>query len=186
MGGELPGTGGPHGARVPFWEVLPLRGFLAEQMISRETLTELAEEVAGSQGLELVEIQLVPGRRQVLRVFVDGPHGIRVEECAAVSRQLMRRLEAIGPQAGDYVLEVSSPGMNRPIWSLEHYRRFQGERLRFELKEPRAGRLRFTGRILAVDGERVRLEIEGGEILELTAEEIHSARVQLDPWKGRR
>jgi ribosome maturation factor RimP len=154
-------------------------------MITRETMTALLDPLLTDHGLELVELQIVPGRRRLLRVFIDSASGVNVGNCAQISREITRRLDA-DPAAGDYVLEVSSPGMNRPIWSLEHFRRFAGEAVRFELKRPRDGELRYTGTIEGVSGDLVQLRVKGGEVLELAVDEIESARLDIDPWQGRR
>lgn len=155
-------------------------------MMTREAMAALVGPLLDERGLELVEMQLIPGRRPILRVFIDSAQGVDLADCAEVSRGIARKLDALEPQASEYALEVSSPGMDRPIWSLEHFRRFRGENLRFELKEPRGGRFRFEGRIDSVDGEVVRLRVQDGEALELTVDAIQSACLEMDPWKGRR
>lgn len=156
-------------------------------MIKKEELQALITPLLEGSDIELVQVQVVAGHKQhQLRIFVDRPGGIDIGACARVSREVARRLEERIDLRGGYRLEVSSPGLNRPIWALEHFRRFQGERLQFDLVEPRDGRTRFQGRIAAVDGERVTLEAESGEIFAVDVTEIASAKLDLDPWKGRR
>lgn len=154
-------------------------------MITREKMADLLDPLLADHGLELVQLQIIPGRRRILRVFIDSPAGVSVGDCAEISREISRRLDA-DPTSGDYVLEVSSPGMNRPIWSLEHFKRFTGQALNLETKEPRDGRVRFAGTIESVAGDVVRLRTSSGELVELAIDEIESARLNMDPWQGRR
>ena len=155
-------------------------------MMTRDAIAQLIRELVEERGLELVEFQNVAGRRRALRIFIDGPQGVTVRDCAETSRQIARRLDAEDNMAGDYMLEVSSPGMNRPIHTPEHYRRFQGERLRVELKKPRDGRVSFEGRIESAEWDVVKIEMQDGKLLELTVDQIQAARLDRDPWKGQR
>jgi ribosome maturation factor RimP len=156
-------------------------------MIRKEELQALFAPLLEGSDIELVQVQVVPGHKQhQLRIFVDRPGGIDIGACARLSREIARRLEERLDLRGGYRLEVSSPGLNRPIWTLEHYRRFLGDRLQFDLVEPRDGRTRYQGTIAAVDGESVTLEAETGETFTLALNEIASATLDLDPWKGRR
>lgn len=156
-------------------------------MIRKEELQALFAPLLEGSDIELVQVQVVPGHKQhQLRIFVDRPGGIDIGACARLSREIARRLEERLDLRGGYRLEVSSPGMNRPIWTLEHFRRFLGDRLQFDLVEPHDGRTRYQGTIAAVDGERVTLEAESGETFTVAVTEIASATLDLDPWKGRR
>ena len=153
-------------------------------MITKEQLESLVAPVLRDAGAELVQVQISPGgKRTLLRFFVDRTGGITVGECGQLSRRLAQELDREPGLAAGYVLEVSSPGMNRPIWTLEHYRRFAGERVVLELARPHDGRTRWTATIEAVEGERVRLGLTGGGSLELGLEDIVAARVERDPWK---
>ncbi len=155
-------------------------------MFSREELEAVVRPLIEERGCELVEAQVVPGGRQLLlRVFVDQVGGFGIADCAELSRAIVRRLDLQPSLVTAYRLEVSSAGMNRPIWTLEHFRRFQGELVKGEFVHSLAGRTRFAGRIATVEGERIRLELAEGEQLEVPIEEIASARLELDPWKGR-
>lgn len=155
-------------------------------MMTRDALDRLITELIEEKDLELVEFQIVAGRRQTLRIFIDGPQGVTVGDCGSVSRAIARRLDAEEKMTGEYVLEVSSPGMNRPIHTPEHFRRFAGERVRVELKEPRDGRVNFEGEIESAEGDVVKIGLQDGEVLELTMEQIQAAHLDRDPWKGQR
>lgn len=155
-------------------------------MIAKAELEALIASLLEGSDVELVEVQVVPGGRQhQLRVFLDRPGGIDIAACARVSREIAR---ALAPRADvdRYRLEVSSPGMQRPIWTLEHFRRFAGERVQFELREPRGERVHFRGTIAAVADPWVVLRTEEGEEFRVTVDEIARARLDLDPWKRRR
>lgn len=114
-------------------------------------------------GYELVDLQVSGGIRRTLRVFIDKPEGITVDDCAEVSHQLTRVFAVEGV---DYErLEVSSPGLDRPLRRLEDFARFAGERAQVSLRLPRNGRKRFTGVLAGVDEENelVRMQCDGVE-----------------------
>jgi ribosome maturation factor RimP len=155
-------------------------------MITKDEATALIRSLLEGSGIELVQVQLSRGRKHVqIRVFIDRADGVTVADCAKLSHAISRKLEA-GPEIGtEYRMEVSSAGMDRPIWSMEHFRRFQGERVQFELVEPREGRVRFAGHIESVSGERVRFRTQQGELIEVTEGDLAAANLELDPWKKR-
>jgi ribosome maturation factor RimP len=122
------------------------------------SLEKVVEPAVTGLGYELVDLQASNGGR-MLRLFIDKPGGITVGDCAAVSRHLTRLLAVEGI---DYErLEVSSPGLDRPLKRLEDYRRFSGQKASVRLKLPRDGRRRFDGLLAGVEGDAVVLEVEG-------------------------
>jgi ribosome maturation factor RimP len=159
-------------------------------MLGNEELALLIRPDIEIDGSELVDVQVVPGKRRTLRIFVDRAGGVSIGDCAELSRRIARRLDRLEEQAGSYVLEVSSAGMNRPIWSLDHFRRFEGERVKIELTRPHGDQVHLTAVIGGVAGETIRLRVPAGdhegEVLDLSVDDIASARLDLDPWKGRR
>ena len=108
---------------------------------------------------------LSQGRHSLLRVYIDHPDGVSVEACAAVSRQASAVLDVEDPISGDYTLEVSSPGMDRPLFTLEHYAAYVGEQAKIRLRTPYEGRRNFQGVIRGVEGEDVVLQVEDHEYL---------------------
>lgn len=155
-------------------------------MLTKENIADLVRPLANERGLELVEIQLQRGRRVLLiRVFVDRVGGVTMGDCADLNRQIRERLDGGPGIAEDHRVEVSSAGMQRPIWTREHFERFCGEKAVIELREPREGHVRFTGRIAAVAGESVVLQLEDGDRIELQVADLVAAHVDLDPWKQR-
>jgi ribosome maturation factor RimP len=112
-------------------------------------------------GFELVEAELSGGRHhRTLRVYIDGPEGVTVDDCAAVSRQLSAILDVEDPITGSYTLEVSSPGLDRPLVTPADFRRFQGAMIKVRLLNALEGRRNFTGRLLETTPESVVMEVD--------------------------
>jgi ribosome maturation factor RimP len=123
------------------------------------SLEKVVEPVVNGMGYELVDVQASNGGR-LLRLFIDKPGGVGLEDCAAVSRQLSRVFEVEGI---DYErLEVSSPGLDRPLRKGADFARFAGHKAEVRMRTPDAtGRRRFVGVLRGADGERVTMELEG-------------------------
>jgi len=115
------------------------------------------EKTLGSLGYELVDLEM--SRGGLVRVFIDKPGGITVDDCAKVSNHLTR-VSAV--EGFDYErLEVSSPGLDRPLKRLEDFARFAGRDASVRLKLPREGRRRLEGRVVGVEEGKVLIEVEG-------------------------
>lgn len=140
-------------------------------------LLDIIRNVVEPMGYELVGAEYHPqAQRGLLRVYIDQPAGIQLDDCQRVSHQLSGVLDVEDPIAEDYVLEVSSPGLDRPLFELTHFARFGGHLAKVKLALPRHGRRNFKGVIAGVEGDRVLLEFEG-ETLALAFDEIDSARL---------
>ena len=127
----------------------------------RERLIELIEPLVGRLGYELVELEYGAGRGHgQLRVFIDAAAGVGVDDCERVSREISALLDIEDPIPMAYTLEVSSPGFDRVLRTPSHFERFVGSRVFVELKEPRAGRRRYTGQLLAVDDDGIALAVD--------------------------
>lgn len=116
------------------------------------------------------------GSQSVLRVFIDKADGINVDDCALVSRQLSAVLDVEDPIAGEYTLEVSSPGMDRPLFTLEQFARYIGEQVRVRLRMPFEGRRNFSGRLVGVEDEDIVVAVDEHEYL-LPADMIDKAHI---------
>jgi ribosome maturation factor RimP len=119
-------------------------------------LEKLAESLVTSEGMELVDLEYRrEGRRWVLRLFIDREGGVTVDDCAYISRQLGDLLEVKGliPQA--YVLEVSSPGLNRRLRKKEDFSRFAGRKIQLRLVSAIDGRKKIVGDLVGVESEQV-------------------------------
>ena len=138
-------------------------------------LEALVEPVVAGMGYELVDLQAANGGR-FLRLFIDKPSGIDVEDCAAVSRQLSRVLEVEGV---DYDrLEVSSPGLDRPLRKQADFARFAGQKADVRMRTPDAsGRKRFVGRLQGAEDGRVTMELEGQATVRLALDDVERARL---------
>ena len=141
-------------------------------------LLDLVRSVVEPMGYECVGVEhdSSAGGGAVLRVYIDHADGIGLDDCEAVSHQLSGALDVVDPIASHYDLEVSSPGLDRPLLELEHFRRFTGARVRVRLAEKLDGRRRLDGRIIGVDGEAILLDVDG-ERMALPFARIESARL---------
>jgi len=101
------------------------------------------------------------GKNGVLRLFIDSPGGIGLEDCETVSRAVSALLDVEDPIPGHYDLEVSSPGLDRKLTKLAHFQRFTGETLKVQTRFPIEGRRRFRGRLLSTDDKNIVLDVDG-------------------------
>lgn len=117
-------------------------------------------------GYDIVRILLSGQQRVKLQVMIEHLDGatVTVDDCTTVSRAVSAILDVADPIAGAYVLEVSSPGLDRPLTRLRDFERFSGFEARIEMRSPLDGRRRFHGRLLGLDGDLVRLELDDQEI----------------------
>jgi len=141
----------------------------------------LLQPITRSLGLETVEVRIAgEGQRTVLRVLVDRPDGgITVEECAKVSEVLGRQLDLYDFIPHTYTLEVSSPGLDRPLRTDDEFRRFAGRRAEVVAAEPVDGQRRFRGMLLGVVGEAVVLQVEQRQV-HIPKAQIHQARLVVE------
>ena len=116
------------------------------------------------------------GKYSVLRIFIDSEGGITVTDCAKVSRQISGLLDVESPISGEYTLEVSSPGLDRPLFKVDQFEKFVGDEVKVQMRVPIEGKRRFKGVIESVSGETICLKKEE-EILKLQHSEIDKASV---------
>lgn len=132
----------------------------------QDNLTKLLAPVVESLGCDFWGIEFFPkGRESLLRVYIDKPDGISVEDCERVSRQVSSVLDVEDPIRTDYTLEVSSPGMDRPLFSLDHYQQSLGEKINLRLRVAFEGRRRFVGILKSVENDEIVLEVGDEEFL---------------------
>jgi len=143
----------------------------------RERLIVLMEPLLGRLGYELVELEYAAGRSNaVVRLFIDRPEGISIEDCERVSREAAALLDVEDPIPTAYTLEVSSPGFDRVLRTPAHFARFVGERVFVELRAPRDGRRRYTGTLLVADDSGITVEVDKQKV-EVPFGEIGKARL---------
>ncbi|MDD9884175.1 MAG: ribosome maturation factor RimP [Gammaproteobacteria bacterium] len=143
------------------------------------TLRAVIEPAVDALGYELLHLEFSShGGGRVLRLYIDAPGGIRVDDCEAVSRRLNALPDTLDALRVAEHLEVSSPGLDRPLVKPAHFQRFTGRRARIVMRRPgAAGRRRFSGELLAAGDERVLLEVDG-ERIELAYRDMATARVE--------
>lgn len=154
------------------------------------TITQLLAPTVEALGLELwgVEYLPMPGG-SLLRLYIDRPgaghgaeiegQGVTVDDCEAVSREVSAQLDVEDPISGNYTLEVSSPGLDRPLFTPGQFARFIGETVKIGLKLPQEGRRRLQGAVLDVEDDTIRLELDGAPF-ELAFGNIERARLVPD------
>jgi ribosome maturation factor RimP len=131
----------------------------------QERLTDLITPVVASLGCELWGLEyLTQGRYTTLRIFIDGPNGVSLDDCEKVSRQISSVMDVEDPIDGEYTLEVSSPGLDRPLYSEAQYARYVGETVNLRLRIARDGRRRFKGVINKVENGNLLLQVDNQEI----------------------
>ena len=146
----------------------------------RERLTRLIEPALEALGYELVLLEFSTGLRSgTLRLYIDRPEGIALEDCEAVSREIAALLDVEDPIQKAYQLEVSSPGLDRPLVKPEHYQRFLGEKVRLQLLAPVSGRKRLLGTLLSIEAGQVAVEVDG-QRFEVALTDIDRARLVPD------
>ncbi|QJD72123.1 ribosome maturation factor RimP [Marinobacterium sp. LSUCC0821] len=129
-------------------------------------LQELIEPVVQGLDLELWGIEYnAAGKTSMLRIYIDSPHGVSVDDCARVSHQVSGVMDVEDPISENYTLEVSSPGMDRPLYTLAQYEEFVGHVIQLRLRSPYEGRRKFKGILNGVEGEDVLLVVDNTEYL---------------------
>ncbi|ORU89531.1 MAG: ribosome maturation factor RimP [Cycloclasticus sp. symbiont of Poecilosclerida sp. M] len=141
-------------------------------------ILELIEPVVTGLGYEFVGAELIgQGKASILRVYIDAEGSILVTDCSKVSHQISGVMDVEDPISGQYALEVSSPGLERPMFTLEQFSRFKKSTVKLELRQATLeGQRRFTGEILDVVGEIIHLHVDEEEI-EIPFALIKKARI---------
>lgn len=121
-----------------------------------QQLHDILESALESVGYELVGFEwLRQGKYSLLRVYIDSPEGVSLDQITEASRQISAVLDVEDPISGKYNLEVSSPGLNRPLFKQEHYERFVGQGVKLRLRQPIDNQRNITGRLTSVDGNTI-------------------------------
>lgn len=145
-----------------------------------ESIERLASAVAPRHGAEFVAVEIAgDGRRPIVRVSVDSPGGVSVDQCAHISEELGRALDLHDPVPTAYTLEVSSPGLDRPLRTEADYARFAGRKIDLTAREPIEGQRRWKGRLVGIDGGCAAVEVDGRTV-RVPLEQVASARLVVD------
>ena len=125
-------------------------------------LTELLRPLVEDLGYEFVGLEYVSGRNAVLRIYIDEPEaGVDLDDCEFVSGEIAALLDVEDPVRGHYNLEISSPGVARPLFTPEQFERFIGTNVKIRLERMVGGRRRLKGRLLAVAQDEVEVDVDG-------------------------
>ncbi|CAG4973894.1 ribosome maturation factor RimP [Lysobacter zhanggongensis] len=153
-------------------------------------ISRLLAPTVESLGLELLGIEYLPAPGGALvRLYIDVPAGeagddgepraVGIEDCEAVSREVSAQLDVEDPISGNYTLEVSSPGLDRPLFTRAHFERFAGQTAKVTLKLPQDGRRRLTGSIARIEGDQITFLVDGAEFT-TAVDNIDKARLVPD------
>jgi len=133
--------------------------------VSLQILNELLQPLVEDLGYEFVGIEYNSNpKHSVLRIYIDKENGVDIKDCETVSRETAALLDVKDPIRNKYDLEVSSPGLDRPLFTPAHYIEFAGYEAKISLFAPQDGRRKFTGPILGADENNVRIEQDGSEV----------------------
>lgn len=150
-----------------------------EEILSR--VKRLISPIIEAEGIELIEIQYNPrGGRSTLRLFIDKDGGVSIEDCERISREVEAYLDVEDIIPGSYTLEVSSPGLDRPLRRIEDYRRNIGKLIRLSTSSPIMNQRFFKGRIAGLKEESVRLSLERGKEVSIPFSEISKANLEIE------
>lgn len=147
------------------------------QLVS--SLWAMIEPVVEPEGIELVEVEFRPDRgRWLLRLYIDSPGGVTLDDCTLVSRQVSALLDIKDPIDYPYTLEVSSPGINRVLRKEKDFQRFTGSPVRLTTRFKIEGRKNFSGTLTGVQGSRIILDVNGKRV-EIDRENVEKARLDI-------
>jgi len=142
------------------------------------SVEEIVAGVLDQEAVEAVEVVYTP-RGRSLRVTIDCPGGVRLDDCSRVHKRLKEAFLAHGLDPGDFRIEVESPGADRLLSTPRDFERFRGSRVRVKLRQPRDGRRRFVGVLEGADEEKLAISTEDGGPVELPRAEIESVRLHV-------
>lgn len=147
-------------------------------------ISEIAERVTTREGLELVHVEVTSGRNPILRVYIDKPGGVTIDDCAQVSDRISLILDVEDPIPGKFTLEVSSPGLDRGLYKESDYERFAGLPSHVKLSEAINGQRNFHGKLIGLDQEgepAAIIEEDNGKRHLLPLTSIIKANVEIEP-----
>jgi ribosome maturation factor RimP len=146
-----------------------------------EKIRGMAERVVASEGLVLIDVEVRGGRsNQLLRIYIDKPEGVSHADCQVVSEQMGALLDVEDIFPGKYVLEVSSPGLDRQLAKPSDFEYFAGRRVRMVLREPLDGQRVLEGKLVGFESGRVRVSLGEGDIRDLALAQISKARLVVE------
>jgi len=145
-------------------------------MAKADDIETLITPTVTAAGCELWGVQLIQAKHAILRLYIDAEGGAGIEDCERVSRDVSRLLDVEDPISSEYTLEVSTPGLDRPLLKREHFARCAGEQISVRLRVPANGQRNFNGRLVGIEGDEVMLH-DGDTVLRLPLMNIDKAQV---------
>ena len=154
---------------------------LNQRQILENKVTKLAEQIAASMGMEVVLVEIKgDGNGSIVRTFIDKPGGISLNDCERFSKRFSVTLDVEDWIPFRYLLEISSPGLNRPLVKEADFRRFGGRRVRVRTRCPLEGQKIFKGKIVGVTDGRLNLEVAPGKQVGIALMDIEKANLTAD------
>ena len=149
--------------------------------VERVRVRQLIEQVVEGQGYELVDVEFRgAGKNSILRIFIDKPAGVSIQDCELVSEQVGTVLDVEDVIPYSYTLEVSSPGLDRKLVKESDYTRFDGKLAKIQTRIPLQQQKVFRGRLKGLQDGKVRLELSNGNLLEIPLDVIVEAKLEFD------
>lgn len=146
-----------------------------------DKVRNIAENVAEKESLELVHVEVVgTERKPTVRIFIDKPEGVTVDDCSTVSHQVEAVLDAEDLIPSAYLLEVSSPGIERELYSLEDFKKFAGQNAKVKTNQPINGQKNFTGQIVGVENEEIIFEDKTNGAVRFPYSAVTKAKLEVD------
>lgn len=146
-----------------------------------EQIRQIAERVATSEGMEVLEVEWKGGsKRPLLRIYIDKPGGVTHRDCEVVSQQVGTILDVENLVPSNYILEVSSPGLDAKLRRLSDYEHFRGRLAKIILKEPLENQRVLQGRLLGLANEKIRLEVSDDQVIEIDFAQIERGNLVVE------
>lgn len=154
---------------------------MTDKLQISETVREFAAKIAENNKLELVHVETVGSMKSpTVKVFIDKPNGVTIEDCSNVSRELETVLDAEDFIPTAYILEVSSPGLERELYSLQDFAKFAGHLAKVKAHKPINGQRNFRGKIVSVEGSIITFEDKTSGLIRFDYESVAKANLEID------
>ena len=146
-----------------------------------DRIDKIADKAARENGVEFVHSEVVGNRRnRTVRIYIDKPEGVSIEDCSNVSRSVETVIDAEDFIPSAYVLEVSSPGLERPLFTLDDFERFAGKKAKLKTADAINGQANFNGRIAAVEGAEIVFDDKTNGTVRIPFEKVEKANLKVD------
>jgi ribosome maturation factor RimP len=150
-------------------------------MMDKEAINAIIERVTNREGLELVHWETVgPKNNFILRILIDKPQGVTHSDCEVVSHQVSTLLDVEDLIPYQYVLEVSSPGVDRPLFKRADYARFAGNKVKIKTFQPINGQRNFRGRLIGIEGDTIKIDAETVGEVEIAFDSVAKANIEYE------